>query len=126
MSSSKRPGSRENVRVICRVRPQNSKEVSSGGVPCVKITKQQIDVTSEDGQSTFQFDHVFGQDSSQDEVFECAASPLVGDVLNGYNATIFAYGQTGLIVHFLLILASTDSYYLHRNWKDIYNGGKYS
>jgi len=28
-------------------------------------------------------------------VFEDSATPLVNDVLAGYNATIFAYGQTG-------------------------------
>jgi kinesin family protein 5 len=33
--------------------------------------------------------------STQAEVFEYTAVPLIQDVLNGYNATIFAYGQTG-------------------------------
>ena len=41
------------------------------------------------------FDYVFGQDSSQDSVFNRIARPVVDDVLKGFNGTIFAYGQTG-------------------------------
>ena len=32
---------------------------------------------------------------SQEEVFLESVYPLIDDVLNGYNATVFAYGQTG-------------------------------
>lgn len=28
-------------------------------------------------------------------MFQAAVQPIVGDVLNGYNGTIMAYGQTG-------------------------------
>lgn len=34
-------------------------------------------------------------DASQSDVFEYSAKETVGDVLQGYNGTIFAYGQTG-------------------------------
>ncbi|MBA0565092.1 hypothetical protein Golob_009984, partial [Gossypium lobatum] len=38
---------------------------------------------------------VFGPSSQQKELFELAVSPIVNEVLEGYNCTIFAYGQTG-------------------------------
>nr|CAB3499878.1 unnamed protein product [Digitaria exilis] len=38
---------------------------------------------------------VFGPKSQQQEVFNHAVVPLVNEVLDGYNCTIFAYGQTG-------------------------------
>ncbi|CAH0563687.1 unnamed protein product [Brassicogethes aeneus] len=41
------------------------------------------------------FDVVFGEDSSQEDVYNVTTSTLVKDVLNGYNATVFAYGPTG-------------------------------
>lgn len=44
---------------------------------------------------TFAFDKTFGQDCTQQEVFEEVAIPSVDGVLQGYNGTIFAYGQTG-------------------------------
>lgn len=44
---------------------------------------------------TFVFDHVYDQTSSQKKVFETTARGVVDSALQGYNATIFAYGQTG-------------------------------
>ncbi len=44
---------------------------------------------------TFVFDHVYDQVSSQKKVFETTARAVVDSALQGYNATIFAYGQTG-------------------------------
>jgi kinesin family protein 11 len=38
---------------------------------------------------------VFGPDSTQDRLFNQAISPIVEEVLDGFNCTIFAYGQTG-------------------------------
>jgi kinesin family protein 3/17 len=45
--------------------------------------------------SSFTFDHVYDQNSSQREVYESTARAVVDSALQGYNATIFAYGQTG-------------------------------
>lgn len=41
------------------------------------------------------FDAAFGADSTQEEVYEKTTKPLVEAVLQGYNATVFAYGATG-------------------------------
>jgi hypothetical protein len=38
---------------------------------------------------------VLGPKSQQQDVFNHAVVPLVSEVLDGYNCTIFAYGQTG-------------------------------
>ena len=43
----------------------------------------------------FSFDHVFDMDSTQQEVYEITAKPAIISVLEGYNSTVFAYGQTG-------------------------------
>lgn len=52
------------------------------------IANKQID-------RTFAFDKVLGPKSQQQDVFNHAVVPLVSEVLDGYNCTIFAYGQTG-------------------------------
>ena len=44
---------------------------------------------------SWQFDEIFGLDSSQDQVFDVAARDVVHGALDGYNGTLFAYGQTG-------------------------------
>ena len=42
---------------------------------------------------SFFFDAVFGDRSAQERVYEVCGAPLVESVLQGYNGTIFAYGQ---------------------------------
>ena len=42
----------------------------------------------------YTFDHVFDHNSSQKEIFEIVGRPTVSSVFEGFNATIFAYGQT--------------------------------
>ena len=44
---------------------------------------------------TFAFDHVYGIDSNQVQVFEDLGRPVVDKSMEGYNGTVFAYGQTG-------------------------------
>lgn len=48
-----------------------------------------------DPQRSFTFDRVFQPGGSQEEVYEFAGRHVVDDVLNGYYATIFAFGQVG-------------------------------
>ena len=38
---------------------------------------------------------VFGPGATQQAVYDATAAPLVAAVLRGFNATVFAYGQTG-------------------------------
>merc|ERR1719223_1255768 len=46
------------------------------------------------GPSTFAFDSIFDEHSTQEDVFaECVA--LVAAAIDGFNVTVFAYGQTG-------------------------------
>ena len=44
---------------------------------------------------TFKYDKIFKMDSSQNEIYEFVGRRIVGDVMEGYNGTIFAYGQSG-------------------------------
>jgi hypothetical protein len=43
----------------------------------------------------FTFDKVFAANATQEEVFNSCAVGICNDVLEGFNGTIFAYGQTG-------------------------------
>lgn len=38
---------------------------------------------------------VFGPKSQQRAIYDHAVAPIVDDVLEGYNCTVFAFGQTG-------------------------------
>lgn len=43
----------------------------------------------------FGFDRIFDENCTQQEVYECTTRSLLNSVLDGYNATVFAYGATG-------------------------------
>ncbi|XXQ32464.1 Kinesin motor domain-containing protein [Plasmodiophora brassicae] len=93
----------ESVRVVVRCRPFNSRETASGYKPCIRIHTdvRQIEMLRADNDSSlaadkaFTFDAVYGGDSTQHSVFMDVGYPLVSSIMEGYNGTIFAYGQTG-------------------------------
>mmetsp|Transcript_30074 Transcript_30074/g.84731 ORF Transcript_30074/g.84731 Transcript_30074/m.84731 type:complete len:830 (-) Transcript_30074:245-2734(-) len=91
-----------NVRVVCRLRPLSDRERKAGTVPAVTSATEQREVAvvrkvggTRQMRSTFHFDEVLSSFSTQREVFAATLQPLVQQVLQGYEATAFAYGQTG-------------------------------
>ncbi|CAM9093547.1 unnamed protein product [Chrysoparadoxa australica] len=92
--SGKRGGD-ASVRVVARVRPSNDKERDEGGVACVNFSSHtSIVVASERGKETYTFDAALPPSATQADVFAETAKPIVADVMQGFNGTIFAYGQT--------------------------------
>ncbi|GMI41654.1 hypothetical protein TeGR_g5245 [Tetraparma gracilis] len=89
------------VRVVVRLRPMNERELAVNTLPVVtaKTNDRSVTVIKGSGarqqRSQFQFDNVFSSFSTQDEVYSSVISPVIKDVLNGYESTVFAYGQTG-------------------------------
>lgn len=47
------------------------------------------------GGKLYNFDHVFGEQADQSMLYNDVVAPVLNEVLQGYNCTIFAYGQTG-------------------------------
>ncbi|KAG0291941.1 hypothetical protein BGZ96_004686 [Linnemannia gamsii] len=99
-----------NIKVVCRFRPQNSLEIKEGGQPIINYDDngQTVKVDSKEYPGTFTFDRVFPSDSKQKDVFDYSISTIVDDVINGYNGTVFAYGQTGSGKTFTMMGPSID------------------
>ena len=91
----------ECVKVMVRCRPFNSKEKGNGSKNCVVVDKgiNQIVLSTpelaDDNGRGFTYDAVYGENSTQREVYDEGAFHLVESVMQGYNGAIFAYGQTG-------------------------------
>ncbi|XP_064422496.1 kinesin-like protein KIF27 [Latimeria chalumnae] len=82
------------VKVAVRIRPLLPKEILYNHQVCVRpVPNTQQVIIGKD--RIFTFDFVFGQKSSQDEIYITCIKPLVTSLIEGYNATVFAYGQTG-------------------------------
>lgn len=75
-----------------RIRPQLAREVIDMCRVCTSVTPGEPQVTIGSDKS-FTYDFVFDTDSDQGSVFQTTVSPLVAGSLNGYNATVLAYGQ---------------------------------
>ena len=100
-----------NIRVIARVRPLNEKEkgfsqtLEKGQKDiCVEfdqLDKKAITCYIETGKKekpyekhSFNFDYVLDPSTIQQDVFEKGTRPIIESVLEGFNGTVFAYGQT--------------------------------
>ncbi|KAL4630916.1 kinesin-1 heavy chain [Arapaima gigas] len=79
------------IKVMCRFRPLNNAEVLRGDK---YIPKFQGDDSVVIGGKPYVFDRVFQSNTTQEQVYKACAQAIVKDVLEGYNGTIFAYGQT--------------------------------
>lgn len=85
------------LRVFCRVRPLNTRETTRGDSIAVTAADDMsaLTITAPSGEEhEFHYDAVFHPGTTQAEVFaECTS--LVQSAFDGYNVTIFSYGQTG-------------------------------
>ncbi|KAK3574825.1 hypothetical protein QTP86_018407 [Hemibagrus guttatus] len=84
-------GAECNIKVLCRFRPLNQYEILRGDK---FLPVFQGDDTVIVGGKPFVFDQVFPTNTTQDQIYNSCAKQIVKDVLDGYNGTIFAYGQT--------------------------------
>uniref|UniRef100_A0A2K5PPU0 Kinesin-like protein n=1 Tax=Cebus imitator TaxID=2715852 RepID=A0A2K5PPU0_CEBIM len=106
-----------HMKVVVRVRPENTKEKAAGFHKVVHVVDKHIlvfdpkqeEVSFFHGKKTtnqnvtkrqnkdlkFVFDAVFDETSTQSEVFEHTTKPILHSFLNGYNCTVLAYGATG-------------------------------
>ena len=87
----------ENIKVCLRIRPMSLQEKSRNDKECIEtVSNEQLILTHKHLRRSYTFNLVFGQESSQEDVFfNCSINKLIDSALDGYSVTIFAYGQTG-------------------------------
>ncbi|XP_017814404.3 centromere-associated protein E isoform X3 [Papio anubis] len=82
------------VAVCVRVRPLNSREESLGETAQLYWKTDNNTIYQVDGSKSFNFDRVFHGNETTKNVYEEIAAPIIDSAIQGYNGTIFAYGQT--------------------------------
>uniref|UniRef100_A0A0G4G4X7 Kinesin motor domain-containing protein n=1 Tax=Chromera velia CCMP2878 TaxID=1169474 RepID=A0A0G4G4X7_9ALVE len=91
-----------NIKVFLRVRPT----VSPSKTLSLKEQEGQVEiqnlpdaakgfVNNTKALHRFHFDGILGMRAKQPEIFDRIAVPIIHDVMEGINGTVFAYGQTG-------------------------------
>lgn len=88
---------RHFIWVFLYFRPRNKQEIEDC-VPCVLEIPNCKEIYvrhSTISEKQYHFDKVFGPEEAQTDVYYTVLHPLIAEVLEGYNCTVFAYGQTG-------------------------------
>lgn len=107
--SSNQDEAETNIQVVIRCRRRSDREieenspiiVTTNGAKGKDITIEAAAPVSSLGvvtlapTRTYPFDTVFGPEADQALVYHEVVSPMLDEVLMGYNCTLFAYGQTG-------------------------------
>ena len=129
-----------NSLISVRVRPLNSKEKEESDYKTIKIisiTKLIISIpleysfeekskinhikVSKEKQSSFEFDFVFDENSSQSQIYEYTTHNLIDNIMGGYNATILAYGATGTGKTYTMVGNGLNNGIMIRTIKDLFN-----
>ncbi|KAH6805914.1 ATP binding microtubule motor family protein, partial [Perilla frutescens var. frutescens] len=90
-----------NVQVLLRCRPltEDEQRLNMPKVITCNDSKREVTVSQTVGckqvDRVFTFDKIFGPKAQQRSIYDQAISPIVAEVLEGFNCTVFAYGQTG-------------------------------
>lgn len=94
------PQKNEAVKVAIRCRPMNDKEMAQGHTKVVNVNHQRGEIMVQkpfgsEEPKQFTFDMAYGDNALQGNIYTETSAPIIANVLEGYNGTIFAYGQTG-------------------------------
>lgn len=96
------------VTVAVRVRPANARERAHSGTNSVHVLDNKYTIVQDRvnvaddilrqhrrQEKKFAFDYAFDETESQESVYIHTTRFLIDGVLEGFNATVFAYGATG-------------------------------
>ena len=90
----------ECIKVAVRCRPLKPDERKDNRPVAAVISEDKNEIFLHDPKKKkrkkqFTFDYTYGPNSRQETIYRMCAYRIVESVLEGYNGTIFAYGQTG-------------------------------
>lgn len=91
---------KDNIKVAARIRPRN--EMENGLCNKIEVIGNMIK-HKDKPDDVFTFDYVAEEQRTQEEMFLNCAKEVADNVIEGYNGTIFAYGQTSAGKTFTLV-----------------------
>lgn len=68
----------------------------------------------------FVFDQLFDEDATQQDVYAKTTKPLLDSIIDGYNATVFAYGATGCGKTHTILGTPQDPGVIYLTLKELY------
>jgi len=85
-----------DVSLYVRLRPGSNEEIVAvpEGLNGLRLRQPQA-LRTDGSDAMYHYDHTFGQEASQEDVYRQAVTPICDAVIRGYNGAVCAYGQTG-------------------------------
>ena len=120
---------KSSITIAIRVRPLRPNELELSTVESVKvINNTSLSVSGETSskknnqikEQQFFFDHVFGKNTSQQEIYTKTTKPLLEGIIEGFNATVFAYGATGSGKTYTMLGSQTEIGIMPRSVSDLF------
>jgi hypothetical protein len=86
----------ENSKVMLRIKPKTEGEYfDNNKIFEIKDNNYIEFFGSKNNSKIFKFDYIFNFDSQQSQIFEICCKEICDSLFEGYNGTIFTYGQIG-------------------------------
>ena len=122
---------KSSITVAIRIRPLNKNELEISPVEGVKIintfsllvsTESSINnkKSNQIKEKQFFFDYVFDKTSSQQKIYENTTKNLLSGLIDGFNATVFAYGATGSGKTYTMLGTSKEMGIMPRSVSDLF------
>ena len=122
---------KSSITVAIRIRPLNKNELEVSPVEGIKIINNfSLLVSTESSinnkksnqikEKQFFFDYVFDKTSSQQQIYENTTKNLLSGLIDGFNATVFAYGATGSGKTYTMLGTSKEMGIMPRSVSDLF------
>ena len=122
---------KSSITVAIRIRPLNKNELDISSVECIRaINSTSLLVTTDSSinnkksnqikEQQFFFDYVFDKNTSQQTIYENTTKNLLTGIIDGFNATVFAYGATGSGKTYTMLGTSKEKGIMPRSISDLF------
>ena len=114
--------SKSTMLVSVRIRPLNKKELQYSSLKTLQIENDKIKIISSQKQKEieFEFDFIFSEEITQKEIYEYTTEKLINKVMEGFNATVFAFGATGSGKTYTMVGNNQESGIMIRSINDLF------
>ena len=116
------------LKVVIRVRPLNRRELEANRKNVWNIDREQNTISqfdpinSQPSSKIFSFDKVYDEYNTTKDIYNQSTKPIIEAFINGFNGTIFAYGQTSSGKTYTMMGSAKGSDgIIHRTIKRIYS-----
>ena len=123
-----------NILVCVRSRPLSYQEKQLSSYETIKIMDKMVILTdpieyngpssifkNRNKDQTYAFDYAFDKFTTQKTVFDKSTKFLIDGVVNGYNATVFAYGATGAGKTYTMLGTDSDPGIMVLTLEELFN-----